>query len=204
MKRTLYLLILSDIFILSGFGLISPILAIFINTDLIGGSILAAGIAISIFWTIKSLLQLPLSMYIDTKRKKKGFLILGTCIISIVPFIYFFSKSVFHIYLAQTLYAMGAALAYPTWLSLFTINVDKKHRGFEWSVWSTCVGLGVGLSAFIGGNLTELIGFRNVALITGVLAIIGFSILFFIGKNNQDKINPNIMINQRRMKHLKK
>ena len=49
MNRTLKLLILSDVFVFGGWGLISPILAIFINDHLIGGSIEAAGIASTIF-----------------------------------------------------------------------------------------------------------------------------------------------------------
>ena len=36
MNRTVKLLILSDIFILTGFGLITPILAIFIKDDIVG------------------------------------------------------------------------------------------------------------------------------------------------------------------------
>lgn len=201
MKKILILLIISDILILSGFGLIVPILAIFIKEGLTDGTVVSAGIAVGIFWTLKSLLQLPFSRYIDTKRKKTKFLILGTLLIVCVPFIYLFSSKVIHIYIAQMIYAIGAALAYPTWMSIFTMNVDKKHRGFEWSVWSACVGLGTGISAFIGGRVVVIFGFRSLFLVSGIFALFGFLILFLINKSQTQKINT---IKELRLKHLKK
>ena len=50
MNRTMKLLLLSDIFVLTGFGLIQPILAIYINDgEIAGGNMLTAGIASSLF-----------------------------------------------------------------------------------------------------------------------------------------------------------
>ena len=46
---TIKLLMISDIFLVTGFGLIDPILAIFIKENLIGGSIFAAGFASTLF-----------------------------------------------------------------------------------------------------------------------------------------------------------
>lgn len=45
MNRTMRLLLLSDIFVLTGFGLIQPILAIYINDGVVtGGTMLTAGL----------------------------------------------------------------------------------------------------------------------------------------------------------------
>ncbi len=49
MNKILKILLLSDLFILSGFGFIAPIFAIFLKDNLTGGSIMAAGIAQAIF-----------------------------------------------------------------------------------------------------------------------------------------------------------
>ena len=47
MNRTMKLLLLSDIFVLTGFGLIQPILAIYINDGgVTGGTMLTAGMEI--------------------------------------------------------------------------------------------------------------------------------------------------------------
>lgn len=94
MNRTIKLLMISDIFVLTGFGLISPILAIFIKDNLIGGTIFAAGLASTLFLITKSVIQLPFSRYVDKHDDTKRWLILGTLFISIVPFIYIFSNHI--------------------------------------------------------------------------------------------------------------
>ena len=60
---------LSDIFVFSGFGLISPILAIFIKDDLIGGTILSAGIASAIFLIVHSILQIIFAKKFNPKDR---------------------------------------------------------------------------------------------------------------------------------------
>ena len=85
MNRTMKLLMLSDIFVLTGFGLIQPILAIYVNQDIVGGSVLTAGIASAIFMLTKSLVQLPFSKYLDTHGRKAKWLIFGTLLMALVP-----------------------------------------------------------------------------------------------------------------------
>lgn len=181
-NRVIILLILSDILILAGFGLITPIFAIFVKEGISGGSVFAAGLAVTVFLVIKSVAQIPLSIYLDTKKGKLSFLYIGTILVCAVPFIYAFSKNVNWIYVAQAVYGLGAATAYPAWLTLFTMHVDRKHRGFEWSLWSTSIGLGTALTAFVGARLVTNIGFKNLFFITGGMALAGFIILLCLSK----------------------
>jgi DHA1 family quinolone resistance protein-like MFS transporter len=176
MNRTTKLLIFSDIFLMTGFGLISPILAIFIKGNLIGGTIVAAGIASMIFIAIKASLQLVFSKVFNPKDRI-WMVVLGTFLVACVPFIYIFSTHVWHLYIAQAIYGLGAAFAFPAWLSLFTTNLTKGHEGFEWSVYSSCVGIGAAVAAYIGAILADAIGFRSVFAATGVFAVIGGLIL---------------------------
>ncbi len=181
-NRVIICLILSDVFVLSAFGLIAPIFAIFISEGISGGSIVAAGLASSIFWIVKSATQIPFSMYIDKKKHKLLFLIVGTLFIVTVPIIYAFAPNVRVIYLAQALYALGAALAYPAWFSLFTTHLNSKHRGFEYSLWSTGIGVGSALTAYFGAKLAEIIGFRNLFFIVSAVSLVGMTFLFYISK----------------------
>ena len=86
MNRTMKLLLLSDIFVLTGFGLIQPILAIYINDGGVsGGTMITAGIASAIFMLTKSLVQLPFGHYVDSHSSKTKWLILGTLLMASVP-----------------------------------------------------------------------------------------------------------------------
>ncbi len=175
--KKLAMLIFSDIFILSGFGLMGPIFAVFIIENLKGG-IIAAGLATTVFLVVKSAVQLPLSNYfIDKHDHKSAFLLLGTALIISVPFIYFTAKSVTTIYIAQAVYGLGAALAYPAWFSLFTLYTDKKHRGFEYSLYTTALGVTGALAAVSGAKIADALGFRYLFFLVGLIALIGFVFL---------------------------
>lgn len=182
-QKKLALLILSDVLILSSFGLIGPILAVFITENLIGGTLVTAGLATTIFLVVKSVVQLPLSRYfIDKEKHKTRSLLLGTFLIILVPFIYFFSKNVYTLFVAQAIYGLGAALAYPSWFSLFTTYMDKKHRGFEYTLWSTSIGIGTAVAAFLGAGAAQKLGFRPLFFIVGFIAFLGFLNLIILDR----------------------
>lgn len=171
---------ISDIFVLTGFGLIDPILAIFIKENLIGGTIFAAGLASMLFLITKSIVQLPFSKYVDSHKHKVIWLIIGTFIVSTIPFIYIFANHIYWIYTASILYGIGSGLAFPTWLGLWSTHLDRKHESFEWSIYSTGTGLGIAATAAVGGLIANLFGFKIVFLMTGLMVLIGCGVLFFL------------------------
>lgn len=183
MNKRIWLLILSDILILSSFGLIGPIFAVFITENLIGGTIVTAGLATSIFLVVKSSVQLPLSKYfIDEEKYKTHSLVAGTFLIIVVPFMYLAAKNVILIFAAQAIYGLGAALAYPSWFSLFTKYMDRRHSGFEYTIWSTGVGLGSAFTAYFGAQLAHVFGFRTLFLFVGIVAFLGFLLLIVLDR----------------------
>jgi len=187
-NKKLLLLILSDVLILSSFGLLAPIFAIFIIGNIEGGSIVAAGLATTIFLVVKCTVQLPLSKYfVDKEKHKTRSLLIGTFLIITVPFIYIFATHVNTIYIAQAVYGLGAALAYPAWFSLFTAYIDKKHKGFEYTLWSTGVGIGSAIAAFFGAKIAELLGFKTLFFFVGVIAFLGFLLLIVLDRIEMKK-----------------
>jgi MFS family permease len=187
MNKTLKLLTISDIFVFTGFGLISPILAIFIKDNLVGGTLLAAGISSAIFLIVHALLQI-LFADIFSAKDRRWMLILGTMFIALVPFGYIFATKVWHIYIIQFIYGVGAGFAYPAWYSLFTSNIDKKQGGYQWSIYNSSVSIGTAISAALGAWLAGVIGFRMVFAITGTIAVIGLIILLRLDKNVGKKV----------------
>ncbi len=169
---------LSDIFILAGFGLIDPILAIFINDSIRGGTIFAAGLASTVFLLAKSIVQLPFSRYADRSRDRVRWLIIGTAFIVVVPFLYIFAQDISTIYLAQIFHGIGSGLAFPTWLGLWSTNLGKSKEGFEWSLYSTLTGLGAAATAAIGAAAAQFFGFVATFAVVGILSMIGCGILF--------------------------
>ncbi len=181
LNKTLRLLIISDIFIFSGFGLVTPILAIFIKDNLIGGTIFAAGVASTIFLITHSILQILFS-YTFNPKDRLWMLLVGTGLMIGIPFGYIFSTHIWNIFALEFVYGISAAFAYPSWSSLFTSHLEKRKRGFQWSIYSSSVGIGMAITAAAGAWLAEKIGFKAVFIITGFLTIIGFFVLFGLEK----------------------
>ena len=174
MNRTMKLLLLSDIFVLTGFGLIQPILAIYINDGgVTGGTMLTAGMASALFLFTKSMVQLPFGHYVDKQSSKSKWLILGTLLMAAVPIIYVSASSIYHIYLAEMIYGLGSGLAYPTWLGLWSANLDKGRESFQWSVYSTSTGLGTAATGAGGAALASLAGFYATFIMAGLLCLLG-------------------------------
>lgn len=188
MNRTVKLLMLSDIFVITGFGLVDPILAIFVKENLIGGTIFAAGFASTIFLITKCLIQLPFSRYVDSHYDKIKWLLVGTFLIAAVPFIYTLSRHVNWIYFAQFIHGVGSGLAYPTWLGLWSTHLDKKHESFEWSLYSALTGLGTAGTASLGAGIAGIFGFQYAFMIGGLMSMVGSFILFWLEKKRFRKL----------------
>ncbi len=180
MNRVLKILLLSDLFIIGGFGLLAPIFAIFLKDNLIGGSIIAVGMAETIYLLTKALFQIYISKFTDQEKgnvRELYTLIIGSLIFTTVPIIYIFSTNIWHIYIAQFISGFGAALAYPGWRVLFTRFLDRNKEGYEWSVYDVTICLGAAASAAIGGYIAETYGFNALFIIVAILSLIGTILL---------------------------
>ncbi len=193
MNRVMKLLLVSDVLFVSGFGLIQPILSIFIKDNLLGGQIYAAGFASMLFLLTKSCIQLPFSRYVDQHDHVVRWLIVGSFCVAIVPFLYAYATRVEYIYVAQVLYGIGAGLAYPTWLGLWMMHLDKHHESYEWSLYSTVMGLSTAATAGIGAALVQTIGFKPTFFVVGFLSLIGCFILFLLKIKEPKKLRVRVI-----------
>ncbi len=179
-------LVLSDLIFYTGWGLITPIFAIFIVNNIQGGTILIAGIASSIYWILRSVLRVPIGVFLDNRKGEKGdyfFLVIGFFIVSLVPFGYLISKFPWHIYGLQAIYGIGMAMAGSGWSAIFTKHIDKGKEATEWGLDSTSYGIGMGLAAIIGGGAVTKFGFNPVFIAVGIIGLLGVVILLCIRKN---------------------
>ncbi len=175
-------LILSDILILSGFGLVSPILAVFFTEQIQGGDVKVACLPSMIYLAVKSVLILPIARVLDRKKGEKDdfyAMILGSTLTSYVPFSYLLIHTPNQVYAAQVLYGLGEALSYPSWVAIFTRHVDKKKTSFEWGLYYTLTGLCGAVTAGAGGAIADHFGFKPLFMLVGVMSLVGSSILLF-------------------------
>lgn len=183
MNKVLKNLVLSDLFILSSFGLVQPLFAVFIISSIRGATISAVGIAITIQLFTKAVFQIAIAKWADEERgncRELYTLVAGSLMISFVPLGYAMANTLAHIYLTQFFYGLGQALSFPSWRVLFTRYTDHDHQGFEWGVYDTIVSLGVAASAALGGYLAEVYSFRWLFVVVATFSFVGSMFLIHI------------------------
>jgi MFS family permease len=180
-------LIISDFFLNLGWGLVSPVFALFILENITSQNSLkaaeVAGLSALFYWIAKSLFQIPVGYLLDKKEGEKDdfwFMVVGTFITAIVPLGYIFSTQPAHIYFWQVIHAVSMAMALPSWLAIFTRHIDKGKEGFEWGIETTSIGLGAGIAGGLGGILVSYFGFSMVFVFVSILNLISGICLLFI------------------------
>jgi len=178
-------LIKADIVSLSALGLTNPIFAIFITSQIKGGDVKVIGFAAAIYWIIKALIEIIFGKILDKTKGEKDdfyFLFAGYMVVGICCFAYIFTTLPWHIYVLQAFFGIGMAMTLPSWCAIFTRHIDKGKEAFEWSLQSSTVGLGTGITGAIGGVLVSSLGFYALFAIVGILVIIGDLLLLVIYK----------------------
>lgn len=175
-NRVIEFMTMSDFMMLSGWGLVSPIIAVFFTNQIVGGSVALAGLASTAYFLTKSVLQIPIARFIDMKRGEWDdyyVMMAGSVIITISAFAYIFIKYPWQVILVQMLYGIGGALSYPSWLAIFTRHIDRREEGFEWSIYYTATDIGAALTGGLGGLLAASYGYHLVFVIVGVMSLLG-------------------------------
>ena len=190
-NKVVKIMVFSDLFLNSGWGLIGPILAIFIVNNIQGGNARIVGIAIGIYLLTKSVLQIPIAHYLDLNHGEKDdyyALFIGTLLTAITPIIFIFATISWHIYIAQIIHALGMAMALPSWSAIFTRHIEKKREAFCWSLDSSALGLGAGIAGIIGGTIAQSFGFVPLFIGVSVFNIIAALLFLFIMKDLLPKV----------------
>ena len=198
LNKVVKVMVFSDFFLNAGWGLISPILAIFIIQSINGGNAMVAGIAVGIYWIAKSILQIPIANYLDKHSGEKDdylALIIGTVISALSPIIFIFASEPWHMYVGQLVHAVGMAMAIPSWSGIFTRHIVKHREALSWSLDSSSIGIGAGLAGIAGGILVNYVGFTPLFIVLIIFNLIAAFLLLLMMKDilprmTDDRIFP--------------
>jgi MFS family permease len=185
-NKVIKVMIASDVALLTGFGFISPIFAIFITGQIQGGNVQVVGFAAAIYWIVKSILQIPFGKYLDKVKGERDdlwFVAIGNVLAALAVFGYIFSSLPWHIYFCQGIYSLGMAMNIPGWSAVFTRHIDKGKEAFEWSVRSSFIGIGAGISGALGGIIAAKFGFNILFVGVGFFALTSALLPFLIHKD---------------------
>jgi len=191
-NKVIISLIFFDFLFQSAWGFLSPVFAIFIVQKIEGGNLTTLGLAIAIYWILKSALQ-PFIAYLTdrTKSERDDFYVLffGTILVAFVPLGYFFASHIFHIFFLEMIRAFGMASIVPIWAGFFSRHLDRGWESFSWSLDSTLIGLTLGFSAALGGTIASFFGISSIFLIVSFLTFLSAFSLLLIKKELRNFYN---------------
>lgn len=180
------MMVMADIIFYAGWGLITPIIAIYIIGNVKGGDVGMVGIAGGIYLILKSIIQIPLAYYLDKRQGEKDdyyFLIAGMAIVSLVPLGFIFISLPWHLYFLQVVYSFGMALIIPSWSGIFTRHIEKRREAFCWGMESSGFSIGAGLGGVVGGIVANNFGFIPLFIAVSLMGLVSTLLLATIGKN---------------------
>lgn len=176
-------MIASDILILSAFGLLAPIFAVFVLESIEGGSAEIVGFAAMTTLLSRAIFQLPIAIYIDRQTGESDDFwinIIGSLGMSLIPLLYLFASLPFHLYAIQAIFGFFHALTFPSWKAIFTRHIDPHREGLEWAVFDTATDLGTAAAAATGGIIAVVFGFKALFVAVSLFSLLGTLLLLKI------------------------
>ncbi len=196
-SRVIKFLVISDLLFLGGWGLIGPILAVFILREVPGTTLFTVGAAVAAYWFAKSLFQLPIAILIDKIEGEKDdfYALLASLMLSgFVAMAYLLVDSVGGLMLVSALQGVAFAFYTPSWSGIFSRHLDKEHYALEWSLDSTTIGFAYGITALAGGAMANYFGFKSVFIFASLASFAAALLLFTVPNLILPKQKSNIAL----------
>lgn len=181
--RVVKYLVISDLFLLAGWGIIDPIFSVFIVEKVAGATLATVGIVAGIYWILKSVLELPIGNALDRVPGEKDDLVAlvgGLFLAGISAIAFAWVTEVWQLYAVQVVHAIGFALYVPSWSAIFSRHLDRDRVSFDWSLDSTVAGMAAGLTGLFGGVAAATFGFPAVFITAGLLSLVAALVVMVI------------------------
>jgi len=175
--------VISDFFLLAGWGLIDPVFSVFIIQRVVGGTLLTVGIAAAIYWILRSVLQIPIARQLDrVPGEHDDFMALvgGLLLIGLSAIAMCWVTTVWELYAIHAVHAVAFALYYASWPTIFSRHLDKDSIALDWSLDSAVSGIGAGVTGFLGGVIAGTLGYDVVFVSAGILAFVAAFVLLAV------------------------
>lgn len=199
-NKVIKYLILTDIAFWTGWGMVTPVFAIFVVDRIIGGTALVVGISTAIFYLLRSSLVFPFASILDKHEGDRDdyfFLVAGNFISALVPFGYIFAVYPWHIYVLQVFYGIGISMALGGWRAIFTRSITKGKEAREWALDDASLSLGVAVAGVVAGFFITQWGFTVTFTIAGSLAMLSVLMLLKLRKDIEGVFNRSFTKNIR-------
>ena len=177
--------VICDLSLFSGWGLLAPIMSIFVVEHIAGASIFNAGAAVSIYWAARSVIQLPIATFLDKRKGEKDdfyALIIGLLLASVAAFSFSLVSTVIELYIIMVVHGIAFGLYAPAWQGVFSRHLDKDKFAFDWSMDGVGLGIASMITGLTGGYLADTFGFNIIFYLASFFSFLSAVIIFSLPK----------------------
>ncbi|MDE1969970.1 MAG: MFS transporter [Patescibacteria group bacterium] len=175
--------VLSDLFLLMGWGFVEPVFALFVVQRIVGATLITVGWAAAIYLIVRALLQTPIALILDRLDGESDdfyTLVMGLLLLGVTAFLYTSISGIWEFYFVQGVRAIAMACYGATWPAIFGRHLDANRHAFEWSLDSTIVGIGAGISGVLGSAIANAFGFSILFFIVGIMSLLSAAIIMLV------------------------
>ena len=180
-KKQLRILIFTNAIILLAAAMLGPIYAIYVEK--IGGDLMDASIAGSIFSFVAGITALISGKYSDKIKENELIIVLGYTVMGIGFLLYLWVSSVFSLFIVQAIIGFGEAIYFPAFDTIYSKYINHNKSGIQWGAWESMYYFVTAIGAIIGGSLVTLFGFKIMFLIMSFLCFTSALYLYFLKRD---------------------
>jgi len=149
-RRNLYLLSFLAFMVMTGFGLVMPLLPIYVK--LLGGSATELGVLMASFMLTRAVFATGFGNISDRIGRKK--IILGGVVLyGVLSIVFALSTEMWELLLARLIQGISSAMVWPVSEALIIDSVEPAERGYAMSVYMVFSNAGMAAGPFLGGAL---------------------------------------------------
>ncbi len=177
--------VIADLALLSGWGLVNPIFAIFVVERIQGATVVTVGIAAAAYWLSKAIFQLPVATLIDRKKGERddfAVLVASLVLVAFSAFAFTIINQIWQLYLLQALHAAAFAMYTPSWSGIFSRHLDKGHEAIDWALDNTAISIATGATGLVSGLIVIWLGYDALFVLAGISSLVSAAIIFSVPK----------------------
>lgn len=168
MRRPTKILLTTQMIAVGAAGMLVPIYAIYVGK--IGGDILVAAGAWTIFSIVSGTLTMLFGRLTDRVREPEYFIIAGFFAAAVGYVGYLFVQNPTHLFIVQMVLGVSVALMTPAHDALYTEHLDGGRFASEWGFWEGMWNITEAVAALAGGLVVAWFGFKTLFIVMAVLA----------------------------------
>lgn len=159
-----------------GFGLIAPLLPVYMRS--FGATGMQLGVIMALFGLTRAMVSYPGGKFADKVGRKK-LVSLGLLIYTVDMFLFGIATNLYQLFLFRAIQGAASGIVWPVATVMAADIVKPKHRGKAMGLFSMMWDLGLVLGPVIGGVLSDMFSMSTPFYFTSILAFSSCILIIF-------------------------